>query len=171
MIHDYVSSSLPLERTVAAEPDDGANRNGDPLFMTSLARGLLVICAFSGLRRRRTAGEISRVTGLSRAAVRRCLYTLCELGYAGCEERRYWLLPKVLGISHGALPHSRSAADDLLEVSPHALGIGNTAGEDLEGAHGLIHRHPAPIERPASRRSGREQQLGVKREVDDIGNP
>jgi IclR family transcriptional regulator, pca regulon regulatory protein len=71
--------------------------------MTSLARGLLVIRAFSGLRRRRTIADISRITGLSRAAVRRCLYTLRELGYAGCEGRMYWLLPKVLSLGHGAL--------------------------------------------------------------------
>ena len=71
--------------------------------MTSLARGLLVIRAFSGLRRTRTIADISRITGLSRAAVRRCLYTLCELGYAACEDRMYRLLPKVLSLGHGAV--------------------------------------------------------------------
>ncbi|MDE2051753.1 MAG: helix-turn-helix domain-containing protein [Gammaproteobacteria bacterium] len=71
--------------------------------MTSLARGLLVIRAFSGLRRTRSIADISRSTGLSRAAVRRCLYTLCELGYAACEDRTYRLLPKVLGLGHGAV--------------------------------------------------------------------
>lgn len=100
MIPDSSTSS-----TIA--PDHGVNRHGDPLFMTSLARGLLVIGAFSGSRRRRTVAEISRRTGFSRAAVRRCLYTLCELGYAGCKDHAYWLLPKVLGISHGALPATR----------------------------------------------------------------
>lgn len=86
-----------------AEPDSGANRRGDPQFMTSLARGLLVIRAFSGLRRTRSIADVSRVTGLSRAAVRRCLYTLCELSYAACEGRMYRLLPKVLCLGHGAL--------------------------------------------------------------------
>ena len=71
--------------------------------MTSLARGLLVIQAFSGLRRERTIADVSRITGLSRAAVRRCLYTLCELGYAGCNGRMFRLLPKVLALGHGAL--------------------------------------------------------------------
>jgi len=69
--------------------------------MTSLARGLLVIRAFSGLRRERTIADISRITGLSRAAVRRCLYTFCELGYAACDGRSYRLLPKVLTLGHG----------------------------------------------------------------------
>ncbi|MDE2447710.1 MAG: helix-turn-helix domain-containing protein [Gammaproteobacteria bacterium] len=87
-----------------AESESGANRQGDPQFMTSLARGLLVIRAFSGLRRERTIADVSRVTGLSRAAARRCLYTLCELGYASCNGRRYRLLPKVLALGHGAIP-------------------------------------------------------------------
>lgn len=103
MIRDATTSSVPLDPVAAAEPAGGVSRRGDPLFMTSLARGLLVIRAFAGLRRRRTIADVSRATGLSRAAVRRCLYTLCELGYARREGRAYWLLPKVLGISHGAL--------------------------------------------------------------------
>jgi IclR family pca regulon transcriptional regulator len=89
-----------LERLPEVEPDNGANRQGDPHFMTSLARGLLVIRAFSGLRRERTVAQVSRFTGLSRAAVRRCLYTLCELGYARCDGRMYRLLPKVLTLGH-----------------------------------------------------------------------
>lgn len=86
---------------VSRDPDSDVNRHGDPQFMTSLARGLLVIRAFSGLRRKRTIADISRITGLSRAAVRRCLYTLCELGYAACYGRLYRLLPKVLILGHG----------------------------------------------------------------------
>ncbi|MBW4051393.1 MAG: helix-turn-helix domain-containing protein [Proteobacteria bacterium] len=89
------------------------DRHGDPLFMTSFARGLLVIRAFSGPGRRRTVSEISRGTGLSRAAARRCLYTLCQLGYVRCECRAYWLLPKVLGISHGALPATGIGAQEV----------------------------------------------------------
>lgn len=100
-----VSAHAPVPVPVpvsAAEPDSGVNRHGDPQFMTSLARGLLVIRALSGLRRTRSIADVSRVTGLSRAAVRRCLYTLCELGYAACEGRRYRLLPKVLRLGQGA---------------------------------------------------------------------
>lgn len=102
MNHDFAGMAA-LERVASAEPDGAVDRRGDPLFMTSLARGLLVLRAFSGPRRRRTIAEISRATGLSRAAVRRCLYTLCELGYAERRNHAYRLLPKVLGISHGVL--------------------------------------------------------------------
>lgn len=55
-------------------------RTGDPLFMTSLARGLHVIRVFSCLGQRLRVAEVSRASGLNRAVVRRCLYTLCELG-------------------------------------------------------------------------------------------
>ena len=53
---------------------------GDPNFMTSLARGLAVIQAFSDRKRQATISQISQKTGFSRAAVRRCLYTLSKLG-------------------------------------------------------------------------------------------
>ena len=44
---------------------------GDPNFMTSLARGLAVIQAFSQSKRHLTISQLSVATGLSRAAVRR----------------------------------------------------------------------------------------------------
>jgi IclR family pca regulon transcriptional regulator len=53
-----------------------------PKFMTSLARGLAVIKAFSDHRRAMTIAQLSLKTGIPRAAVRRCLYTLKQLGYA-----------------------------------------------------------------------------------------
>ena len=46
--------------------------SGDPNFMTSLARGLAVIQAFSQRKRQLTVSQISNKTGFSRAAVRRC---------------------------------------------------------------------------------------------------
>ena len=59
--------------------------NGDPNFMTSLARGLVVIRAFTEQRRKLTIAQISERTGIPRAAVRRCLYTLEKLGYVEAE--------------------------------------------------------------------------------------
>jgi IclR family pca regulon transcriptional regulator len=52
----------------------------DPSFMTSLARGLAVVRAFSDSRKPQTIANISQKTGIPRAAVRRCLHTLRELG-------------------------------------------------------------------------------------------
>jgi len=60
-------------------PEMPENRAGDPNFMTSLERGLQVIRAFSEHRRNLTISQVAQTTGLSRAAVRRCLYTLHKL--------------------------------------------------------------------------------------------
>lgn len=71
-------------------------RSGDPLFMTSLARGLHVIRALLEAGGQQTIAELSRATGLHRAVVRRCLYTLGELGYASKEGRTYRLGPQIV---------------------------------------------------------------------------
>ena len=77
---------------------------GDPNFMTSLARGLLVIQAFSQQRLPLSISQLSRGTGLSRASVRRCLYTLSKLGFAGTEDgRNFCLRPRVLTLGHSYL--------------------------------------------------------------------
>ena len=74
---------------------------GDPNFMTSLARGLIVIQAFTQQHPQMTISQLSVKTGLSRAAVRRCLYTLTKLGFAGAEDgSRYSLRPRMLTLSH-----------------------------------------------------------------------
>ena len=74
---------------------------GDPNFMTSLARGLIVIQAFTQQSPQMTISQLSIKTGLSRAAVRRCLYTLTKLGFAGAEDgSRYSLRPRMLTLSH-----------------------------------------------------------------------
>lgn len=78
--------------------------SGDPDFMTSLARGLAVLETFSKLKRPPTISQLSAKTGLSRAAVRRCLYTLARLGFVATDEaQRYVLLPKVLALGYGYL--------------------------------------------------------------------
>src|SRR5246127_5921493 len=75
---------------------------GDPNFMTSLARGLIVIQAFTQQSPQMTISQLSIRTGLSRAAVRRCLYTLTKLGFAGAEDgSRYSLRPRMLNLRSG----------------------------------------------------------------------
>ena len=65
--------------------------------------GLHVIRAFSGADRRLTIADVSRATGLTRAVVRRCLYTLRELGYAATDGRTYSLQPRVLHLGYAYL--------------------------------------------------------------------
>lgn len=84
--------------------DEIAALTGDPNFMTSLARGLAVIRGFSESKRWMTIAELANVTGIPRAAVRRCLYTLERLGYVASEDQRsFSLRPKLLGLGHSYL--------------------------------------------------------------------
>src|SRR6202522_1260986 len=95
---------VPPTSSAAAKPTPAATLDqyqGDPNFMTSLARGLIVIQAFTQQSPQMTISQLSVKTGLSRAAVRRCLYTLTKLGFAGAEDgQRYALRPRMLSLSH-----------------------------------------------------------------------
>ena len=76
----------------------------DPNFMASLARGLEVIRGFSREQRQMSIAQLSLKTGIPRAAVRRCLYTLRQLGYVDSSDGRlYALQPKLLGLGHAYL--------------------------------------------------------------------
>jgi len=78
--------------------------SGDPNFMTSLARGLAVIRGFSQQRRKMSIAQLSLRTGIPRAAVRRCLYTLGKLGYVASEDgRSFALRPQILSLGHAYL--------------------------------------------------------------------
>ena len=86
------------------EPVADAASAGDPNFMTSLERGLAVLQAFSQERRVLTTSQISQRTGIPRAAVRRCLYTLAKLGFVAEEDNRLFSLrPRVLKLGHAYL--------------------------------------------------------------------
>jgi IclR family pca regulon transcriptional regulator len=82
---------------------------GDPEFMTSLARGLAVLRCFADEQRPMTIAQASRLTGLSRPAVKRCLHTLVRLGYAAQDGVRYALRPKTLALGYAYLSSSTLA--------------------------------------------------------------
>jgi IclR family pca regulon transcriptional regulator len=75
----------------------------DRNFMMSLARGLMVIRAFSEQTSNLTIADVAKITGLPRAAARRCLLTLTQLGYAGTDGRVFFLRPKVLALGYSFL--------------------------------------------------------------------
>jgi len=111
---------------------------GDPNFMTSLARGLIVIQAFTQQSPQMTISQLSIKTGLSRAAVRRCLYTLTKLGFAGAEDgSRYSLRPRMLTLSHTYTTSNTlsSAAQPILERMSASLresfSVATLDGEDI----------------------------------------
>ena len=95
----------------------------DPSFMTSMARGLAVVKAFSDQRRAMTIAQLSHKTGIPRAAVRRCLYTLKKLGYAGSDANNFFLKPKILALGYSYLsstPLTVSAQPCLNQISATA---------------------------------------------------
>jgi IclR family transcriptional regulator, pca regulon regulatory protein len=78
-----------------ASPRDGA-------FVQSLERGLVVIRALSSPEPQ-TLSDVARATGLSRAAVRRFLLTLWQLGYVRDVDGRFALTPRVLELGYAYL--------------------------------------------------------------------
>jgi IclR family transcriptional regulator, pca regulon regulatory protein len=132
---------VPPEISATPKPTPAAALDiytGDPNFMTSLARGLIVIQAFTQQSPQMTISQLSVKTGLSRAAVRRCLYTLTKLGFAGAEDgTRYSLRPRMLTLSHTYTASNTlsSAAQPILERMSTALresfSVATLDGEDI----------------------------------------
>lgn len=67
-------------------------------FVQSLARGLAVIRSFSAAAPRQTLSEVAKKTGLPRAAARRFLLTLEQLGYVRHDGRQFELTPAARSI-------------------------------------------------------------------------
>jgi len=106
-----------------------ADRETD--FVQSLQRGLAVIRAFDADNPTLTLSEVARSTGLARAAARRFLLTLVDLGYIRVEGRQFRLSPQVLELGRPylsslrlpeiALPHLRDATAELQESTTLAV--------------------------------------------------
>ena len=74
--------------------DTLAHRDKD--HMGGLAKGLRLLESFDAAHSRLTVSEAARRTGLSAASARRCLLTLCSLGYLRSDGKYY-------AMHHGAL--------------------------------------------------------------------
>ena len=99
----------------------------DSEFVQSLERGLSVIRAFKRDRQQLTLTEVAEITGLTRAAARRFLITLRELGYVESDGRLFSLRPLVLELGYSYLsslpvweiarPHLERLADTVRETT------------------------------------------------------
>lgn len=69
----------------------------------SLERGLSVISVFGPETPELTLSDVARATGLTRAAARRFLLTLVDLGYMRFDGKLFRLTPKVLGLGYAYL--------------------------------------------------------------------
>jgi IclR family transcriptional regulator, pca regulon regulatory protein len=72
-------------------------------YVQSLERGLAVIRAFDADHPELTLSDVARLTGLTRAAARRFLLTLVELGYVRTDGRRFGLRPRILELGYAYL--------------------------------------------------------------------
>lgn len=98
-----------------------------PDHVQSLARGLAVIRAFDAGHPELTLSEVARVANLTRAATRRFLLTLVDLGYMRSDGRRFALTPRVLELGYAYLssltltdvaqPHLERLVGDVRESS------------------------------------------------------
>lgn len=121
------------ETDVTAPAVDAPARPRD--FVQSLERGLAIIRVFSAERPALTVTEIAEATGLTRAAARRFLLTLVELGYVATDGRYYELTPRVLELGYAflsglsfpevALPRVERLVAEVREGSEAAILDGN----------------------------------------------
>ena len=105
-------------------PETRASRSD---FVQSLERGLAVIRAFDSEHRDLRLSDVAASAGLTRAAARRFLLTLVDLGYMRLENGRFSLRPRVLELGYAYLsslgfadiaqPHMETLAHELNESS------------------------------------------------------
>jgi IclR family transcriptional regulator, pca regulon regulatory protein len=69
----------------------------------SLKRGLAVIRTFGREARHQTLSEVAQRTGMTRAAARRFLHTLAELGYVHFDGKHFRLTARVLDLGYAYL--------------------------------------------------------------------
>ncbi|GAA1903213.1 IclR family transcriptional regulator C-terminal domain-containing protein [Streptomyces sodiiphilus] len=92
-----------------------SDRIREPHFVQSFERGLAVIRAFTARDPELTLSEVARACDLTRAAARRFLLTLVDLGYVHTDGRLFRLSPRVLELGYAYL--SSLSLPDIAE--PH----------------------------------------------------
>src|SRR3546814_16165394 len=105
-------------------PDAGARDET----VSSFLRGLAVIRSFGADHRRQTITDVAARTGLTRAAARRFLNTLCEAGYARTDGKFFELTPAVLELGHSYL----AASSELDMVRGELQGVPARPNEERE---------------------------------------
>lgn len=124
------AASVPGDDAIDGALDsapEGDESSGSAFFVQSLARGLAVIDAFDADHSALSLMDVSRRTGINRAAARRFVLTLAQLGYLRPEGRNFVLTSKVLNLGYAylsalgmpelAVPHLRSLAEAVGESS------------------------------------------------------
>lgn len=109
----------------------------DREYITSLERGLQVLRCFSRETPEMTISEISAVTGLNPAVVRRCLHTFLYLGYVGKKGKFFLLRPQVMSLGSAYLESMnveesfRPTLQELSDRMGDSTSLSVLAGNDL----------------------------------------
>ena len=85
-------------------------------YVMGLEKGLAIVEAFGLLRGGGSLTQIAEITGYSKSSVRRCLLTLCKLGYASQNDRQFRLAARALRLGHAYV-----ASDALTKVAQPIL--------------------------------------------------
>ncbi len=106
-------------------------------YVEGLARGIAILESFDAAHPEMTLSDVARRCGMSPAATRRGLLTLCALGYVGQREKRFHLKPKIMTlgstfyfsarIGEALQPELRH----LVETFGDAASIGTLDGRDV----------------------------------------
>ncbi len=132
-----VPRSMMSSTEQEARLTDSQEQGHDGDFVQSLERGLSVIRAFDAEHPKLTLSEVAASTGLSRAAARRFLRTLVQLGYMRSDGSRFALRPKILELGYAylssltlpevAMPH----LEQLVEQVHESSSVSELDGDDV----------------------------------------
>ncbi len=109
---------------------------GERDHVAALANGLRAVEAFSASRRRLSLSDVAKTAGLSRAAARRYLLTLVDVGYAEFDGKYFQLTPRVLRLGHAYLSSvsipqiAQPFVDELGEMTEEAVAVAVLQGSD-----------------------------------------
>ena len=124
---------MPTSAILTKEPQAGrlaAESIAARDFSQSLARGLAILELFRGNVTYLTPSAVSAEVNMSRAAARRLLLTLQDLGYLQGDGRRFWLTPRILRLGQNLF-----AVNGLWQmVNHHVVELANTFNEPCAAA-------------------------------------
>jgi IclR family transcriptional regulator, pca regulon regulatory protein len=103
---------------IEGAPQEAETQSRKAETMSGLAKGLAIIEAFAA-KPALTIADAAKASATTRAAARRCLFTLCDCGYVEFDGKFYRPLPRLLGLGGGisrALPLPQMAQPFLEQI-------------------------------------------------------
>lgn len=113
------------------------NPRSDGEYLNSLARGLAVLRAFDKDSPQMSLSELAKITNLNAAVVRRCLNTLCHLGYVVKKDKLFSLLPEVLNLGYSFIESMnleeivRPRLQKMRDETDNSIAFAILSGQDI----------------------------------------